>query len=128
MTSMSATLSPAQTGDKPKLLDQVRDVIRRKHFSIRTEQIYVDWIKRYIFFHGKRHPSKMAEAEITAFLTHLTRAGKVAASTQNQALRAILFLYSEVSYLAPLIRLSSAGKWRRSSHRSGAAGPQGRRR
>jgi len=96
MTSMSATLSPAQTGDKPKLLDQVRDVIRRKHFSIRTEQIYVDWIKRYIFFHGKRHPSKMAEAEITAFLTHLARAGKVAASTQNQALSALLFLYREV--------------------------------
>ena len=96
MTSMNATLSPAQTGDKPKLLDQVRDVIRRKHFSIRTEQIYVDWIKRYIFFHGKRHPSKMAEAEITAFLTHLARAGKVAASTQNQALSALLFLYREV--------------------------------
>src|SRR5438874_5246405 len=96
MTSMSATLSPAQTGDKPKLLDQVRDVIRRKHFSIRTEQIYVDWIKRYIFFHGKRHPSKMAEAEITAFLTHLARAGKDAASTQNQALSALLFLYREV--------------------------------
>src|SRR5947207_1313252 len=96
MTSMSATLSPAQTGDKPKLLDQVRDVIRRKHFSIRTEQIYVEWIKRYIFFHGKRHPNEMAEAEITAFLTHLARAGKVAASTQNQALSALLFLYKEV--------------------------------
>jgi integron integrase len=93
---MSAILSPAQTADKPKLLDQVRDVIRRKHFSIRTEQTYVDWIKRYIFFHGKRHPSEMAEAEITAFLTHLARAGKVAASTQNQALSALLFLYREV--------------------------------
>src|SRR6266550_6516740 len=96
MTFMSATLSPAQTGDKPKLLDQVRDVIRRKHFSIRTEQTYVDWIKRYIFFHGKRHPNEMAEAEITAFLTHLARAGKVAASTQTRALSALLFLYREV--------------------------------
>jgi integron integrase len=96
MASMSAILSPAQTADKPKLLDQVRDVIRRKHFSIRTEQTYVDWIKRYIFFHGKRHPNEMAEAEITAFLTHLARAGKVAASTQNQALSALLFLYREV--------------------------------
>jgi integron integrase len=96
MASMSAILSPAQTADKPKLLDQVRDVIRRKHFSIRTEQTYVDWIKRYIFFHGKRHPNEMAEPEITAFLTHLARAGKVAASTQNQALSALLFLYREV--------------------------------
>ena len=93
---MGAILSPAQTADKPKLLDQVRDVIRRKHFSIRTEQTYVDWIKRYIFFHDKRHPNEMAEAEITAFLTHLARAGKVAASTQNQALSALLFLYREV--------------------------------
>jgi integron integrase len=96
MGSMSAILSPTQTADKPKLLDQVRDVIRRKHFSIRTEQTYVEWIKRYILFHGKRHPNEMAEAEITAFLTHLARAGKVAASTQNQALSALLFLYREV--------------------------------
>lgn len=96
MASMSAIPSPAHTADKPKLLDQVRDVIRRKHFSIRTEQTYVDWIKRYIFFHGKRHPNEMSEAEITAFLTHLARAGKVAASTQNQALSALLFLYREV--------------------------------
>jgi hypothetical protein len=95
MASMSAILSPAQTADKPKLLDQVRDVIRRKHFSIRTEQTYVDWIKRYIFFHGKRHPNEMAEAEITAFLTHLARAGKVAASTQNQHVKASLFLYGK---------------------------------
>ena len=96
MASMGAILSPAPTPDKPKLLDQVRDVIRRKHFSIRTEQTYIDWIKRYILFHGKRHPNEMAEAEITAFLTHLARAGKVAASTQNQALSALLFLYREV--------------------------------
>jgi enoyl reductase-like protein len=87
---MSAILSPAQTADKPKLLDQVRDVIRRKHFSIRTEQTYVEWIKRYILFHGKRHPNEMAEAEITAFLTHLARAGKVTASTQNQHVKASL--------------------------------------
>ena len=96
MAFMKAILSPTQTRNKPKLLDQVRDVIRRKHFSIRTEQTYVDWIKRYILFHGKRHPREMAEAEITAFLTHLARVGRVAASTQNQALRALLFLYTEV--------------------------------
>ena len=64
MASMSAILSPAQTADKPKLLDQVRDVIRRKHFSIRTEQAYVEWIKRYILFHGIRHPNEMAEEEV----------------------------------------------------------------
>jgi len=90
MAVMNAILSPTHTRNKPKLLDQVRDVIRRKHFSIRTEQTYVDWIKRYILFHGKRHPREMAEAEITAFLTHLARVGKVAASTQNQALSALL--------------------------------------
>ena len=82
--------------DKPKLLDSVRDVIRRKHFSIRTEQAYVDWIRRFILFHDKRHPMDMAEAEVTDFLTHLARDGKVAASTQNQALSALLFLYKEV--------------------------------
>jgi integron integrase len=80
----------------PKLLDQVRDVVRRRHYSIRTEQTYIDWIRRFILFHGKRHPSEMAEAEVTAFLTSLAREGKVAASTQNQALSALLFLYKEV--------------------------------
>ena len=82
--------------NKPKLLDQVRDVIRRKHFSLRTEQAYCDWIRRYILFHRKRHPAEMGEAEISEFLTHLARDGLVAASTQNQALSAILFLYREV--------------------------------
>src|SRR5206468_9488655 len=96
MRNMPPSLPAAAPHNKPKLLDQVRDVIRRKHFSIRTEQSYVDWIKRYILFHGKRHPNEMAETEITAFLTHLARVGKVAASTQNQALSALLFLYREV--------------------------------
>ena len=90
--SIAASFSP----DKPKLLDQVRDVIRRKHFSIRTEQAYTDWIKRYILFHRKRHPRDMGEEEVGEFLTHLARDGKVAASTQNQALSALLFLYKEV--------------------------------
>jgi integron integrase len=93
---MSASLAPAREPNKPKLLDQVRDVIRRKHFSIRTEQTYVDWIRRYILFHGKRHPREMAEAEVTEFLSHLAREGRVAASTQNQALSALLFLYKQV--------------------------------
>ena len=96
MGDMPQTLSPALSPDKPKLLDRVRDVIRRKHFSIRTEQAYTDWIRRFILFHGKRHPREMAEAEVTAFLTHLSRDRNVAASTQNQALSALLFLYKEV--------------------------------
>src|SRR5882762_4826172 len=96
MAFMNAILSPTQTRNKPKLLDQVRDVIRRKHFSIRTEQSYVDWVRRFILFHNKRHPREMAEAEVTEFLTHLARDGRVAASTQNQALSALLFLYKQV--------------------------------
>jgi len=86
-------LSPAPPTNKPKLLDQVREVIRRKHYSIRTEQAYCDWIKRFILFHHKRHPAEMAEAKITAFLTHLAAKSNVAAATQNQALSALLFLY-----------------------------------
>jgi integron integrase len=80
----------------PRLLDRVRDVIRRKHYSIRTEQAYVQWIRRFILFHGKRHPTDMGAPEVEAFLTHLAVAGKVAASTQNQALNALVFLYREV--------------------------------
>jgi len=81
---------------RPKLLDQVRDVIRVKHYSLRTERTYCDWIVRFIRFHNLRHPREMAEIEVTAFLTHLARNGKVSASTQNQALSALLFLYKEV--------------------------------
>jgi len=79
-----------------RLLDQVRDAIRRKHYSIRTEEAYVSWIKRFILFHNKRHPREMGAPEIEAFLTHLAVERRVAASTQNQALSAILFLYREV--------------------------------
>ena len=78
---------------KPK---QVRDVIRRKHYSIRTKQAYIDWIKRFIIYRGKRHPGEMAEHEVAEFLTHLARDLNVAASTQNQAPSALLFLYKEV--------------------------------
>jgi integron integrase len=80
----------------PKLLDQVRERIRVKHYSIRTEKQYVQWIKRYILFHGERHPQEMGAAEVEAFLTHLAVEGKVSALTQNQALSALLFLYKEV--------------------------------
>jgi len=80
----------------PKLLDQVRDKIRLKHYSIRTEQTYVDWIKRFVLFNNKRHPAEMGRAEVEAFLTYLAVEGKVAASTQNQAKAAVLFLYRQV--------------------------------
>jgi len=79
-----------------KLLDRVRERIRYKHYSYRTEQTYVQWIKRYIFFHNKRHPKDMGEPEISTFLNHLAVQGKVSSSTQNQALSALLFLYREV--------------------------------
>jgi integron integrase len=81
---------------KPKLLDQVRDKIRVKHYSLRTEDAYVQWIKRFILFHGKRHPKDMSAPEVEAFLSHLATQRNVAASTQSQALSAILFLYREV--------------------------------
>ena len=79
-----------------KLLDQVRDAIRLKHYSIRTEQAYVNWIKRYIYFHNVRHPAEMGAPQVQAFLTHLAVEGNIAASTQNQALSALLFLYKEI--------------------------------
>ncbi len=79
----------------PRLIDQVRDAIRRRHYSPRTEETYVHWIKRFIYFHGKRHPLQMGETEVTEFLNYLERDREVAASTQNQALSAILFLYKQ---------------------------------
>src|SRR5947199_3117001 len=92
---MFLTKSPAV--DKPKrLMDRVRDVMRVKHYSLRTERSYCDWIERFIRFHRMRHPSEMAAAEVGEFLTHLARDGQVSASTQNQALSAILFLYKQV--------------------------------
>ena len=81
---------------KPRLLQQVRDAIARRHFSYRTEQAYVHWIKRFIYFSGKRHPAEMGAPEVTSFLNHLARDRDVAAATQNQALSALLFLYKEV--------------------------------
>ena len=80
----------------PPLLDRVRDKIRVKHYSIRTEQSYVDFIKRFILFHGKRHPDTLGAPEVEAFLTHLAVDGHVSAATQNLAKSAVLFLYREV--------------------------------
>jgi len=81
---------------KPKLLDCVRLAIRAHHYSGRSKEAYVAWIKRYIFFHGKRHPSEMGAEEITRFLSSLALEGRVSASTQDQALSALLCLYREV--------------------------------
>jgi len=80
----------------PRLLDQVRDKIRRLHYSLRTEQAYLDWIKRFILFNGKRHPVDLGAGEVEAFLTHLAAVRNVSASTQNQAKCALLFLYRNV--------------------------------
>ncbi len=80
----------------PQLLEQVRTAIRLKHYSLRTEESYVQWIRRFILFHAKRHPRDMGAEEITRYLSHLARVRHVSASTQNQALNAILFLYREI--------------------------------
>ncbi len=95
MISVNSPLA-ALTPQKPKLLDRVREAIRARHYSRNTEDAYVAWIKRFIFFHGKRHPSEMGAEEVTRFLSSLALDGRVAASTQNQALSALLFLYREV--------------------------------
>ena len=97
---------------KPKLLDQVRQAIRTRHYSPKTENSYVHWIRRFIFFHNKRHPAEMAEPEIARFLSNLAEA-KVSGSTQNQALNALLFLYhrvleKEIGYLNGVVRAKKA--------------------
>jgi integron integrase len=89
-------ITPPPTQQPAKLLDRLRNKIRLKHYTLRTEQAYVHWARRFILFHGKRHPAEMGVAEVEAFLTHLAVEGKVAASTQNQARAALLFLYREV--------------------------------
>jgi site-specific recombinase XerD len=85
----------SQTPKATRLLDRVRDAIRRRHYSDRTEETYIHWIKRFIYFSGKRHPAELGADEVTAFLNHLAREREVAAATQNQALAALLFLYKE---------------------------------
>jgi integron integrase len=92
---------PPPQQQPPKLLDRLRHACRLRHYSIRTEEAYHDWCKRFILFHGKRHPQEMGAAEINAFLTHLAVQGHVSASTQNQAFSAILFLYQKVLEVDP---------------------------
>jgi integron integrase len=93
---MSSFLPMPPKQSKPKLLDQVRQLMRLRHYSLRTEEAYVGWIRRYILFHGKRHPRELDENDVSSFLSSLAIKGSVAASTQNQALNALLFLYKEV--------------------------------
>jgi len=93
MVQSHGTCSPHQP---PKLLEQVREAIRVRHYSLRTEETYLGWIKRFILFHGKRHPRAMGVQEVQQFLSHLAVEGRVAASTQSQALSAIVFLYQQV--------------------------------
>jgi integron integrase len=88
--------APSPKGGQPRFLDQVANACRVKHLAYRTEQSYVAWAKRYILFHNKRHPREMGPSEVRAFLTHLAVNRRVAASTQNQALNAIVFMYREV--------------------------------
>lgn len=95
MTSVNSPLAPLAP-QRPKLLDRVREAIRSRHYSRRTEEAYIGWIKRYIFFRGKRHPMEMGAEEVTRFLSSLALDGRAAASTQNQALSALLFLYRAV--------------------------------
>jgi integron integrase len=82
--------------EPPRLLDRMRNLMRTMHYSIRTEDAYVQWARRFILFHGKRHPSTMGAPEINEFLSHLAVERNVSASTQNQALSALLFLYREL--------------------------------
>lgn len=99
-TSSNSTIKcpsgKSETDRKPKLMDRLHEALRSRHYSRRTEQTYCHWVKRFIFFHKVRHPAEMAEPEINAFITHLAVKEKVSASTQNQALSALLFLYRHV--------------------------------
>jgi integron integrase len=89
------SLVPGRGGGKAKFMEQVRTFMRARRYSLRTEQAYLDWIRRFILFSGKRHPAEMGESEIVQFLTHLAAERKVAPSTQNQAFSALLFLYQQ---------------------------------
>ena len=102
------------SASKPKkLLDRVREIMRLKHYSIRTEEAYIDWMVRFIRFHNKRHPKDMGPSEIEAFLTYLASKANVAASTQNQAFHAILFLYRRVLDIALGLRGKISILWAR---------------
>ena len=101
---MQATTTSIATSTPPKkLLDQVRDKVRFKHYSLSTENTDLSWIKQFILFHGKQHPADLGAAEVETFLTYLATQRHVSSSTQNQALSAILFLYREPSTPIPTV-------------------------
>jgi integron integrase len=106
---------PGAAAGPPRLLDRMREAIRARHYSLRTEESYVAWARRFILFHRKRHPAEMGEREINAFLTHLAVDGRVTASTQNQALSALLFLYRHVLEL-PFPTLENVVRAKRPAH------------
>ncbi|MDK2126218.1 integron integrase [Parachitinimonas caeni] len=93
-------MSSLLSSQPPRLLDQMREALRLRHYSLRTEEAYTQWVKRFTLFHGKRHPREMGALEVQSFLTSLAVESKVSASTQSQALAALLFLYKEVLGLA----------------------------
>ena len=112
---MNDTRHESRASKEPRLLDRVRDAIRRLHYSDRTEETYIHWIKRFIYFSGRRHPAGMGGVEVTAFLNHLAREREVAAATQNQALAALLFLYKE-ALGTPLPWLDALDRAKRPQH------------
>jgi integron integrase len=93
--------TPGPQPPEPKLLDRLRHALRVRHHAIRTEEAYHNWCRRFILFHGKRHPAEMGAPEVVAFLTHLAVVRRVAANTQNQALNALVFLYRHVLEVEP---------------------------
>ena len=114
-TTLPPPANPSPANKDKKLLDQLRDAIRAKHYSYRTEQTYLDWCKRYILYHQKRHPAEMGVPEIQEYITYLATDQQVAASTQNQALSAILFLYRhvllrEIEFPTDILRAKKPGR------------------
>ncbi|MBX7223744.1 MAG: phage integrase N-terminal SAM-like domain-containing protein [Blastocatellia bacterium] len=107
------------SASQPKLLDLVRAGLRCRHYSLRTETAYLDWIKRFIRFHGKRHPQELGAEEVAAFLTHLAVDRQVAAATQNQALKGLLFLCCTNQWTNPG---ALSGQRNRSASRSSSPG------
>jgi site-specific recombinase XerD len=93
MATTGTTNTPAR---QPRLLEQVREALRLRHYSLRTEQAYAHWVKRFVLFHGKRHPREMEAAEVESFLSWLPVERQVSAATQEQAVAALLFLYKQV--------------------------------
>ena len=106
---LDVTPKPLEPGGTPRLLDQLRHQVRLRHYSLRTEQAYVGWVRRFILFHNRRHPAAMGAAEVEAFLSYLASDRNVAAATQGQALSAVMFLYkavlkSELPWLQNVVR------------------------